>query len=329
MPRSMRRRALGAAAVLMLVATASSPLSAQSEGTDIRYVEISSLKVRENDGKLVIEVKASAPKLPVGCKVEFLLTWRYQTIERYVVTVPANQRFDEEFKVDSYTPSPEKYVFRTQLIEPKDQPRAVRKAMEDDPETFPPGAVPWTEFQTEHEFTLGTEAEIRAERERIQTWFKEHYTNLAKLDGMVADAVKAVQAKTDYVDGKGEFQEKKWRKMMDDEVLAELKKLQDTIREGLKGQNAELLSYRRTLADLRELVNSVAFRVTDKSIELYKELGVDVSEADEKHEGVETTVRGYKRQPPPAKHLGKLVDSIKTQLGIGKAPEEEKEGDTP
>ncbi len=298
---------------------ASSEADAQSESTDQTYVVIQSIKVREDGKKRVIALRAKTPQLPVGCKVQFLLTWRYQEIESYLVTVPSNKRIEEEFVVRQYSPSPEPYVIHTRLLEPDKQPKKVAREITGDPKKFPPGAVPWAEFHNDHKFLLGTEAEIQAEQKRIQKWFKDRYVQFATLDKQVSDAATAVgEGAGEFVDKKGEFVEKKWRKWMDNDVLKPIREQQKDFEEGLLGKRGDLISYRMPLSDLRELSRAVAWRVTAKSIELYKELGLEPAKEDVEPEEIKTTVRGFKRRPPKGKDLQKMVSRINAALGIGK-----------
>ncbi len=296
-----------------------SEANAQSESTDQTYVEIQSIKVREDGKKRVIALKAKTPALPVGCKVQFLLTWRYQEIESYLVTVPSNKRIDEEFVVRQYSPSPEHYVIHTRLLEPDKQPKKVEREITGNPNKFPPGAVPWAEFHNDHKFLLGTAEEIQAEQKRIQDWFKDRYIQFATLDKQVSDAASAVgEGAGEFVDKKGEFVEKKWRKWLDSDVLKPIREQQKEFDEGLLGKRGDLISYRMPLSDLRELSRAVAWRVTAKSIELYKEQGLEPAKEDVEPEEIKTTVRGFKRRPPKGKDLQKMVSRINSALGIDK-----------
>ncbi len=326
--RRMGMRRIGVSCALLVSALIGwgSPLSGQSESLDVKYVELQSVKVKPEGKTCEITVKAKAPRLPVGCKVEFVLMWRYQKIEVYVVEVPANKRIEQTFTVKKYTPSADHYVLSTQLLEPKNQPRSIGRQIDGDPETFPPGAVPWAEYHEEHKFLLGTEEEIAAEVLRIQTWFKERYTELAEMDVLVDNSADAAKEATEFADSKGEFEEKQWRKMLDGQVLDKIRSLQKEIGEGLLGKQADMVAYRRPLADLRELANAVAWRATVRSIELYKEKGLEPSKDDSEPKELEMTVRSFKRTPPKSKDLGKIVQRINEALEIGKNKEAPKEG---
>jgi len=317
--KSLRGLCAGVVAAILAISAAQT-LSAQSEGTDIRYIEFQSVKVREDGKKRIIELKAKTSVLPVGCKVEFLLTWRYQIVERFVVEVPADRRFSQDFPVKSYVPSPEPYAIHTQIVFPlEDQPKSVRQAIEADPKTFPPGAGPWAEYHEEHKFVLGSEAEIRAELDRVKTWFKERYTQLGRLDVLVDTNADAATAGTDFANSQGEFDAKKWRSMLDGEVLKPLKDLQKEIEEGLAGKQGDLIAYRRPLAELRELANAVAWRAVDRSMALYEAKGLEPAPEDAKPEGLATTVRGFKRSPPKGSDLARLVKKIDEAIDPPKA----------
>lgn len=300
--------AAGLAAFLALAAA--EPLGAQVEGTDILYIEYQSLKIREDGKKRTIELKAKSSVLPAGCKVEFLLTWRYQIIERYEVEFPADGRIEQEFVVKSYVPSPEPYALHTQILEPKLQPKAVRKVMEEDTKTFPPGSVPWAEYHLEHQFRLGSEAEISAELDRIKTWFRERYTALGRLDVLADTNADAASAGTDFADSKGEFDPKKWRKSFDSDILKPIQELQKEIKDGLEGKHGDLVAYKRPLAELRELSSAVGWRAVDRSIELYKAKGLEPATEDTEPKDLSIAVRGYKRSPPKSADLAKMVKRI-------------------
>ena len=310
-------------AVLLLLAGGSwSTLSAQSEAVDVTYVELTSVKQVHEGKSHFIEIKAKTPNLPVGCKVMVILSWNYQRIQSHVFTVPSNRRLEERFKIKNYAPSPQHYVIRTQLLEMKDQPRKVSREMERDPKTFPPGAEPWAEQHDEKKFLMGTPEEIEAELKRVRDWFNERWRAIAGLDRKVANAAKAVREGTEYVNGKGEFEDDKWRKMMDDDVLKPIREYQKEIEEGLTGGRADMVAYRSPLADLRELSRAVALRVTKKSIDLYKEKGLSPAAEDSEPEEIVTKVRGFRgKRVPRSADLEKIVKRITTKLAPPKSPE--------
>ena len=302
------------------------PLHAQSESLDVKYVEIQSIKQRKEGKKHFLDVKAKTPKLPVDCKVQFILTWNYQRVQIHVVKVPSSKRIEESFEIKDYAPSPTHYVMRTQLLEPHEQPRKVKNEMAQDVKTFPPGAVPWAEHHDDKKFLIGTPEEIAEAVEKIQGWFKERWRALAGLDRKVSDAAKAVDAGEEYVNGKGEFEAKKWRDMMDKEVLTPIREYQEDFEAGLMGKKMEMLAYRMALADLREFSRAIALRTTQKSVKLYKAQGLEPAEEDLEPEGVSTNVRGFKRKRlPKSKDLLKMIARIKQ--GIGIVEEEEKDGE--
>ena len=315
---------LSIAAVMSIIAGQwSASLLAQSESLDVKYVEIISIQQRVDGKKHFLDVKAKAPNLPVDCKVQFILTWNYQRVQTHVVKVPTSKRIEESFLIKDYAPSPTHYVMRTQLEEPKDQPRKVRQEMEKDTKTFPAGAVPWAEHHEDKKFLMGTPEEIQAAVAQIQEWFKERYTALGGLDRKVSSAVKAVESGEKYVNGKGEFEEKKWRDMMDKEVLQPIREYQADFEEGLMGKKMDMLAYRMPLSDLRELSRAVALRTTQRSVTLYEEKGLDPVKDDLEPEGVSTVVRGFKRERlPKSSDLGKMVRKMNLAIGLEQEPKE-------
>ena len=326
---AFRRAAILFAFAALIFVGSTTPLSAQpSESRDMTYVELTSVKqVHEGDDHF-IEIKAKVPHLPVGCKVVFILSWNYQRTQSNVFTVPANKRIEERIKIKHYAPSATPYIMQTELVKLKDQPRKVKRELEKDPKTFPPGAEPWSEHHDDKKFLMGTKEEIAAEIQRINEWFDVRWKAIAGLSLNVYKAAKGVEAGTDYVNGKGEFEEDKWRKMMDKDVLQPLRDYQKEIAEGLTGSRTDLIAYRPALADLRELTRAVALRVTKKSIEVYKSKGLPAAAEDEEPEELNTRPRGFRgKRIPKSKDLEKIVNRMKLKLAPPKS--EKPEGATP
>jgi len=313
LPRTLRRSIPVIALLGLLLAGA--PAEAQSENSRA-YVTIESVKVRADDDARFIDVQATV-SLPPGCKLEFVLTRQSAAVQTNLVTVPENRKVRESFKIETPSPSAVPYTYLTRIAPLEDQPRAVRRAIEGDPKAYPPSIVPFQKYHFDKSFPSGTEAEIAAEVARVRKWFKSEYTALAKLDQAVSKARKEVEEGTDYVDRQGGLDAKKWRKMMDDEVLEPLRQAQKLYNEGLAGNRADLIAYRPALADLRTLSSAVALRATSRSIELYEEKGLSPAEEDKAPEAIVTKVPGFNKRVPKGSDLQKIVNRINDKLGIG------------
>jgi hypothetical protein len=66
------------------------PVMAQGEGRgpdgeDLTLLDFTKISVTKNEenGRYVITIIASAPKIPVGTKIDLLLTWRSQLVQTF------------------------------------------------------------------------------------------------------------------------------------------------------------------------------------------------------------------------------------------------------
>ena len=130
----LRGLSLGALLVLSL-ALLPSLAHAQGEGrgpggTDLRLFEFIKIESIKSDKSKVytLVIQAKTPKIPVGTKIDLLLTWRSQLIQTFTITVPANRRIREELKLKALEPTADKYMFRT-VIDPKKQSGKAKKAL--------------------------------------------------------------------------------------------------------------------------------------------------------------------------------------------------------
>ncbi|MGE4631569.1 MAG: hypothetical protein AAEJ47_00885 [Planctomycetota bacterium] len=288
------------------------------DGEDLTLLEFTKILVTKNEenGRYVITIIASAPKIPVGTKIDLLLTWRSQLVQTFTVTLPANRKLREELLVKKLEPSPDKYMFRS-VIDPKKQTAKVNKDLEREKTLFPAAAAPWTEFHFGHQFIIGTAEEIEASLKETRAWFIERYTKMAKRDAEVRDGVKSIEAGTAYTKANGEFDEKKWRDFMDKKVISELVEMQEEIRKNF--QNPRFLAHRLALSYLLELSVAVGKRSTNESKKLYAAKGLSPSPLDTKPEKLEVKVRSGRRIPRGS-DLNDLVQKINKLIGL--APEE-------
>ncbi len=291
------------------------------DGEDLKLLEIVKIDVEKNDKDLyVINFAANSPKIPVGTRIDLLLTWRSQLVQTFTVTVPANRKFRESLTVKKLEPSPDKYMFRS-VIDPKKQTSKVNKEFEKKTELFPAAAAPWTEFHFKHQFVIGTAEEIEASLKETRDWFIERYSKMAKRDADVRDGVKSVEEGTGYTKPSGEFDEKKWRTFMDKKVISELVEMQEEIRKNF--QDPRFLAHRLALSYLLELSVAVGKRTTNESKKLYTSKGLDPSPLDTKPEKLEVKVRSGRRVPRSS-DLNDLVQKINNLIGLGSDDEESK-----
>jgi hypothetical protein len=321
----LRGLSLGALLVLSL-ALLPSLAHAQGEGrgpggTDLRLFEFIKIESIKSDKSKVytLVIQAKTPKIPVGTKIDLLLTWRSQLIQTFTITVPANRRIREELKLKALEPTADKYMFRT-VIDPKKQSGKAKKALDKETELFPVISAPWTEFHFDHQFVIGTAEEIELALRQTREWFTVRYTEMATLDGEVRNGVKGVEAATDYVNSKGEFDENKWRDFMDKKVIGRLVELQEEIRKGF--QEPRFVAHRLALSYLLELSVAVGKRTTVESKKLYIAQGLAASSSDTKPEKLEIKVRSGRRIPRSS-DLNDLVMKINKMIGLGPAEEED------
>lgn len=292
------------------------------DGENLKLLEFVKIEVTKDEDKsrYSIDITANGPKIPVGTKIDLLLTWRSQLVQTFTVTVPANRKIRESLLLKKLEPSPDKYMFRS-VIDPAKQTSKVEKALEKEEELFPAAAAPWTEFHFNHQFVIGTAEEIEAALKETRDWFVERYTKMAKLDGEVRNGVKAVEEGTEYTKPNGDFDEKKWRTFMDKKVISELVDAQEEIKKNF--QDPRFLAHRLALSYLLELSVAVGKRTTNESKKLYNAKGLTPSPLDTKPEKLEVKVRSGRRIPRGS-DLNELVQKINSLIGLGSEDEESK-----
>ena len=313
-------RLCGVLLFLMAATLIPASLEAQGEGRgpngeDLRLLEIMKIEVSkdEDSGRYILDVQGKATKMPAGTKLDLLLTWRSQLVETFTVTLPANRKFRESFKLKPLEASSHKYMFRS-VIDPKKQTSKVKKDLAKDEELFPPAAAPWTEFHFDNQFVIGSPEEIAAAKKLIQDYFVNTYTELAKLDGLVKKSLADCSEGLDFRKANGEFDESAWRKFMDKKVIEVVADYQEKIVKGFT--DPKFLAYRLALSHLRDLSIAVGKRATHESIKLYRVEGLDPSQSDVKPEKLDIKVKSGNRVPRNS-DLNNLVVKINALIGVG------------
>lgn len=309
-----------ALAFLLLATFVPATLEAQGEGRgpngeDLRLLELMKIEISkdENSGRYILDVQGKATKMPAGTKLDLLLTWRSQLVETFTVTLPANRKFRESFKLKPLEASSHKYMFRS-VIDPKKQTSKVKKELAKDEDLFPPAAAPWTEFHFDKQFIIGSPEEIAAAKKLIQDYFVTTYTELAKLDALVRKSLADCSEGLDYRKSSGEFDESAWRKFMDKKVIDVVVDYQEKIVKGFT--DPKFLAYRLALSHLRDLSIAVGKRATHESIKLYRVEGLDPSKSDVKPEKLDIKVKSGNRVPRNS-DLNNLVEKINALIGVG------------
>lgn len=309
---------LGAAvlALSVLGLLAGARAHAQPE-TMVHVITLASVKADKQDGKWVITVVGAAPKVPVGTKVDFQITWRSQVLESFRETLDSPSQFTVTLKPKSGFATTDDLLLQT-LISLKDpesgqsiQSKKVQDAIKADPVTFAPERAPWTDYHFDRTFRLTTAEDLEAELVEVRKFFEDRYLALAGLDRAVSDRVKAVQAGTEFMN-KDKFESKKWRKWFDDDVVKPIVDLQKELEK--TQQNPKFVPYRTPLYLLSELSNAIGKRVLAAQSDLYKEKGVELSAKEAEPEDLSTVVR---RKKVTKRYLAGLVSQIQKALGTG------------
>lgn len=318
--RPFRNNLSLAALLLIFAGLLPTSLEAQGEGRgpngeDLRLLELIRIEVSkdEDSGRYTLEIQGKATKVPVGTKVDLLLTWRSQLVETFTITLPSNRKFRESFKLKPLEASSHKYMFRS-VIDPKKQTSKVKKELAKDEDLFPPAAAPWTEFHFDNQFVIGSPEEIAAAKKLIQDYFVNTYTELAKIDAQVRKSIADCSEGLDYRRSSGDFDESAWRKFMDKKVIDVVTDYQEEIVKGFT--DPKFLAYRLALSHLRDLSVAVAKRATHESIKLYRVEGLEPSSNDVKPEKLDIKVKSGNRVPRNS-DLNNLVQKINALVGVG------------
>lgn len=274
-------------------------------------VKLTSIKAAKEGDTWVISLRGKAPKLPKGTKVNFHLTWLGQSVAVFKETISGD--FALELKPKKVPLTQDEFMLKTVIVT-EDQTSKVKKAIAADPESFVPAGEPWTTYFFDHGVRLATPEEIAAELQVMKEFFKSRYTELAKLDKTVKDAAKAAKEGTDY-DKSGSFDEKKWRKWFDKDVVERIKEVQAEI--VTSHQDSRFLPHRATLGLLTEVSAGVARRSLKRQKSLYEAKEVTLSDEDDKPKDLD--VDSVRRRTVSDRYLNELIQQINARLTPKKA----------
>ncbi len=295
---------------------AQDPQGEKSQDPLIILKSVKPVQDSKNNKNWVLKVRGIAPKLPSGTKVEFLLTWRGQTLGKFPVKLSSSS-FSEEFKVKNLPISADRYMFRT-VVALDQQSSSVKKSMAKNTRSFPPDLNPWTDYHHDHEFRLGSPSEIAAEIQAIRSFFMDRVDKVGELDFLVTEARTRIEAEEDeeFTNKDGKFKEKKYRNWIKKQIVAPIREVQEQIDAAFKEKR--YMAYRLQLMTLKEITNGIARRVVDNSLKIYEAKNVAVEDQDKKPKNLDLTTRT--RRLPSERYLKRQFESLMDQL-----PSEEKE----
>ncbi|MEM7167091.1 MAG: hypothetical protein AAF581_16635 [Planctomycetota bacterium] len=303
------------AAIIVACTICSSALAQKETRRDL--ISLKSVQATKKDGKWVIAVRGAGKKLPKGTKVNFHLTWRGQDVAVFKESVSGD--FNLNLSPKKVPITQDEFFIKT-IILLEDQTTKVKKRIKGDTDTFAPAAAPWTSHFFDHGVRLATSEEIAAELQEIKKYFKERYTELAKMDQKVKTNVEAAEAATDFDKG-GAFDTKKWRKWFDTDVVGRIKEIQEEI--NTAHTESRFLPYRRTLFLLTEVSAGVGRRSLSRQKKLYSSKSATLTDAEKAPEGLDT--ESVRRRRVSDRYLNELIKQINEELKPKKAPEDKSE----
>lgn len=271
-------------------------------------VFLESAEAYKRDGNTFIAVRGRCPDVPKGCTIDFVLTWKSQSIDTFPFK-NVDGTIDTEFQVRSVPRTRDHFYFRS-IIRLEKQSSKTRRALEAIPEKFPPTLAPWTGHHSELRFRLFKAQEFKASRSKIRTIFETRVELLEKIDAEVRDAFDLAQIGEEYTKPDGSFDVTAWRAWFDGHAIETLRTQRKDIREWV--QESRFLPYRRSLAALDGLVNRVASRAFARSVELYEFHKLGPLRSDVKPGGFELQRVGRSR----ALELQPELKLIHEEIGI-------------
>lgn len=258
---------------------------AQGESGPKTYVSIRSIEPKLEGKNWVLTVSGKNELVPSDVKVGFRILFRSATIQEFSMTAGnPGSLFEEKFTLKDMPVTTELFTLAT-VIELDEQRGSAKRKITSDEEKFPPGLNPWTQYHFDHRFKLVDPAQIAAEAEFVRKFYIGHLTTMARLRSEVEANAKKVAAGEEFVSKDGKFEEEKWRKWMDKDVIPELKKTQAAAFEAMGSER--FIVYRRQSAWLVEISRCLNHQILGLSAKLYRDQGLEPAAMDtdkEKHE---------------------------------------------
>ncbi len=259
--------------LLTCFGSATPPLLAQEQARE--YLKVDKVERVDDDKKIQIKVRGKRGSLPKGTKVSFQITWMFQPVHTEEIRLNEDS-FSEVITINSAPIVADDFSLIA-IIDLEKQTRTVSKQLSRDKEGFPPGEHPWTQYFPQQPFKLFSEARVAEEVKFVRDYIEQHISQLKELRKLAVTNFENADFAEDFV-RKDKFDEKKWRKFYDEQVIAEMRKLQKDLES--KVNSSRFNPYRGPLFNLTELNHCIAWHILNFSKSLYDIMARDPDPMD-------------------------------------------------
>ncbi len=286
---------------------AAAAAAAQEAAAPKLPIIINSVSPQKKKDGWYLRVVGKAPELPAGTVIDFVVRWLSKDVDAFTVTLDGSRQIREKFLARKITGPIENLHLRAYIHFAK-QPESVRKKLEGNPTRFPMKQNPWTYVFMDQGFKVGTEAQLKKQREEIREFFKASLIVLERIESSFTEAHDQAQEKTRFVKNE-QFNADAWQQWQEKEVREPLRRIQAKIR--ASKNNVVFLPFKRDLGYLGDIGCCVAKRSVERSKALYREQGLSPDPKDLAPKDLDLNA---KRQT--VKHLRQRAELLMESQGI-------------
>ena len=254
------------------------------------FIELTSVKVNKIKDNWQLRVAGKATDLPAGCVIDFQIRWRTFVLYDFKITLDGSRRIDEKIDLKGLVGSISGAQLRSE-VQPSSQSRAVQDVMSKDKKKYPIEAAPWKQSFWRQKFDIGSATDIEKAKKNAQSFF------LAKTKEVLNLQRAFEKARTEAIDGArfqkgGKFDGPSWQSFVERDCREKIREMQKDIKESSK--SLDMIPQSRDLKYLVEIVNAVAKRSYDRSISMYREMGLNPDVADMSPKDIDVNCRSTK-----------------------------------
>ena len=254
------------------------------------YIELTSVKVVKVKDDWQLRVAGKGTDLPAGTVIDFQIRWRTFVVFDFKIELDGSRRIDEKIILKNLRGALSGCQLRSEIV-PASQSRDVQSAMSKNPKQYPIETAPWKQSFWRQKFDIGSATDIEKAKKNAQSFF------LAKTKEVLNFQRAFEKARTEAIDGArfqkgGKFDGASWQSFVERDCREKIRKMQKDIKESSK--SLDMIPQSRDMKYLVEIVNAVAKRSYDRSISLYRELGLNPDVADMSPKDIDVNCRSTK-----------------------------------
>ncbi|MFN0058863.1 MAG: hypothetical protein ACKVX7_10445 [Planctomycetota bacterium] len=246
--------------------------------------------------------KTSNVELPGGTIFDMTIRSGARDLDSFTLELKHTKLFDAEFeskKIDAFLHG---LIVKASIFYEK-QPPEVKEFFDKNPVAFPKGSSPWKFSLHEPPINLGTPADIEKQTVEVRKFFEQQLKSLLQADQKLTTEGGKAASKQSFVKN-DKFDTESWQIWIEKEVREPIRKVQREISAAKK--SARFLSAERDLNKyLKDIGAAVARRSYQKSLDLYRSLGVAEDPRDQAPKDVDAVSKRFRDED-----LKKLVDLL-------------------